>query len=196
MRTCHIILFFCIIKSCSLWGQNDSIINQRNEKETYLREHVLNKKENLGIQQLDFFDFSEDWIIQAKLVRNRGKRIKIPTSTERLANYRRFGYLCFEIKGQPMRLTVFQNLDIPRKQRKTFFVPFKDLTASKKTYGGGRYLDIPIQKNDSISLNFNDAYNPYCTYSHRYSCPLPPLENHLEVKIEAGEKIPIPQRTD
>lgn len=179
-----------------LWAQEDSIAQKRAEKEDYLREHVLDKRENLSMQSLDFFPFSDSWIIQAKLVRNRGKKIKIPTSTAREANYRRYGYLCFEIDNQPYRLTVYENLDIPRKKRTTFFVPFKDQTAPTETYGGGRYMDLPRTKSDTVSLNFNDAYNPYCVYSHRYSCPIPPLENHLEVSITAGEKLPVPQRTD
>lgn len=189
-----VISLFLISSIC--WSQEDSIAKQRVEKEDYLRENVLDGKENLSMQGLDFFPFSEDLIVPAKLVRNRGKKIKIPTSTEREANYRRYGFLCFEINEQAYRLTVYVNLDIPRKKRTSFFVPFKDLTAPQETYGGGRYLDLPITKSDSVSLNFNDAYNPYCVYSHRYSCPIPPEENQLEVRIEAGERLPIPQRTD
>jgi uncharacterized protein (DUF1684 family) len=187
-----ILLFFTTLS----WTQDDAITKKRTEKENYLREHVLDKRENLSMQSLDFFSFSESWIIKAKLVRNRGEKIKIPTSTERVANYRRYGYLCFEIDNQPYRLTIYENLAIPKKKRTTFFVPFKDQTAPIETYGGGRYLDLPRTKNDTVSINFNDAYNPYCVYSHRYSCPIPPAENHLEVSITAGEKVPIPQRTD
>ena len=189
-----VISLFLISSIC--WSQEDYIAKQRVEKEDYLRENVLDGKENLSMQGLDFFPFSEDLIVPAKLVRNRGKKIKIPTSTEREANYRRYGFLCFEINEQAYRLTVYLNLDNPRKKRTSFFVPFKDLTAPQETYGGGRYLDLPITKSDSVSLNFNDAYNPYCVYSHRYSCPIPPEENQLEVRIEAGERLPIPQRTD
>lgn len=192
-----IILFFLLLSFPSFsMAQADSIAKERTEKENYLREHVLDGKENLAMQNLSFFPFSEDWIISAKLIRDRGKKIKIPTSTEREANYRRYGYLCFEINSQPYRLTVYSNLDVPRKKRKSFFIPFKDKTAPIESYGGGRYLDLPITKSDSVQLNFNDAYNPYCVYSYRYSCPIPPKENHLEVRIEAGEKNPIPQRTD
>jgi uncharacterized protein (DUF1684 family) len=195
MKTIVLTLSLFLLTTIS-WSQEDSITKLRTEKEAYLRENVLDAKENLSMERLDFFPFSDVWLIQAKLVRNRGKKIKIPTSTDRMANYRRYGYLCFEIDEQPYRLTVYINLDVPRKKRTTFFVPFKDLTAPQETYGGGRYLDLPVTKKDSVLINFNDVYNPYCVYSHRYSCPIPPEENHLEVRIEAGEKVPVPQRTD
>ena len=59
-----------------------------------------------------------------------------------------------------------------------------------ETYGGGRYIDLTITdiKNNLIELDFNKCYNPYCAYSDGYSCPIPPDENNLKIKIEAGEK--------
>ena len=69
------------------------------------------------------------------------------------------------------------------------FLPFKDLTNGKETYGGGRFMDILIPDTDKIILDFNKAYNPYCAFSHRYSCPLPPFENWLKTEIPAGEKL-------
>jgi uncharacterized protein (DUF1684 family) len=71
------------------------------------------------------------------------------------------------------------------------YLPFKDFTNGESTYGGGRYLDFKmsdIQENQTIIIDFNKAYNPYCAYSDGYSCPIPPSENHLQVFIEAGEK--------
>jgi uncharacterized protein (DUF1684 family) len=70
------------------------------------------------------------------------------------------------------------------------FVPFKDLSSGKETYGGGRYLDFETTaiKEDLVILDFNKAYNPYCAFSSGFSCPIPPKENHLNVRVEAGEK--------
>jgi hypothetical protein len=59
------------------------------------------------------------------------------------------------------------------------------------TYGGGRYVDTSIPKGSQIILDFNLAYNPYCAYSYRYSCPIPPEENTLSFPITAGEKVPV-----
>ncbi|MDQ3048969.1 MAG: DUF1684 domain-containing protein, partial [Bacteroidota bacterium] len=54
------------------------------------------------------------------------------------------------------------------------------------SYGGGRYMDLRIPKGKTITLDFNQAYNPYCAYSTGYSCPIPPKENFLDLKVEAG----------
>ena len=67
-------------------------------------------------------------------------------------------------------------------------MPFRDGTSGRETYGAGRHLDIRVEANGSYVLDFNFAYNPYCAYSDAYSCPLPPAENWLPVRIEAGER--------
>jgi uncharacterized protein (DUF1684 family) len=62
------------------------------------------------------------------------------------------------------------------------------LTSGKESYIGGRYIDLQIPKSSTMILDFNTAYNPYCAYNHLYSCPIVPLENDLNVAIEAGVK--------
>ena len=49
-------------------------------------------------------------------------------------------------------------------------------------------MDVNMVNGKEIYLDFNKSYNPLCSYDHRFSCPVPPKENHLKVKIEAGEK--------
>ena len=68
------------------------------------------------------------------------------------------------------------------------FLPFKDKTNGVETYGGGRYLDLTVPDGDSIVIDFNKAYNPYCHYNIEYSCPLVPRENKLLFSIKAGVK--------
>lgn len=70
----------------------------------------------------------------------------------------------------------------------TYFVPFRDLTSGKESYGAGRYLDLEVPEGGEVVVDFNLAYNPYCVYSEAYSCPLPPTENWLEIPVRAGEK--------
>lgn len=70
----------------------------------------------------------------------------------------------------------------------TLFIPFLDKTSGETTYGGGRYLNVLPPNRNKIELDFNKAYNPYCTYVDGYTCALPPKENRLVVAIEAGEK--------
>ena len=68
------------------------------------------------------------------------------------------------------------------------FLPFTDLTNGDTTYGGGRYIDMRIPEKNTIILDFNQSYNPYCAYGGNYSCPIPPAENNLDIAITAGVK--------
>lgn len=116
-------------------------------------------------------------------------RIKTSTTEERL--YTRTGRLKFKLKGAEYQLMTYEDAATYRDQRPArLFVPFTDETTGRESYGGGRYLDIEMSGSggDTVILDFNLAYNPYCAYSQRYSCPIPPPENHLKVKILAGEK--------
>lgn len=117
----------------------------------------------------------------------------LESSTERTPIYRRYGYIYFELNGKKCRLTAYQNMELIKKEeyKNYLFIPFRDGTSGVESYGGGRYLDVTIPENETITIDFNLAYNPYCAYSYRYSCPVPPEENTLKIRIEAGEKIPL-----
>lgn len=70
------------------------------------------------------------------------------------------------------------------------FIPFTDMTSGEESYENGRYIDLSIADVESghFTIDFNKAYNPYCAYvSDLYNCPIPPKENHLSIKIKAGE---------
>ena len=68
-----------------------------------------------------------------------------------------------------------------------YFLPFRDATSGRETYGAGRYLDLAPPHDGKVTVDFNLAYNPYCAYSDSFSCALPPVENWLQVPIRAGE---------
>lgn len=112
------------------------------------------------------------------------------TSTERLPEYSIYGVVNFSHNGKNYSLNVYQNIELVKKPgyEKHLFVPFNDETNGKETYGGGRFLDLAETGADTLVLDFNLAYNPYCAYNHKYSCPIPPESNSLNIKIEAGEK--------
>lgn len=119
-----------------------------------------------------------------------GKPFGMKTTTDRLPQYQAVGQLRFTVAGKKERLTVFRNIDLAKKPgyEDYLFVPFTDLTNGEESYGGGRYIDLQAPLGKVVELDFNRAYNPYCAYGGKYSCPIPPLENHLEVQIEAGVK--------
>ncbi len=112
------------------------------------------------------------------------------TTTERLPEYSIYGVVRFRHKNKTYSLNVYQNIELVKKPgyEKHLFIPFNDLTNGKETYGGGRFLDITETGADKLIVDFNKAYNPYCAYNHKYSCPVPPEANDLKIKIKAGEK--------
>ena len=133
-----------------------------------------------------FYALNKKFIVKAKLERTpEAKPFQMPTSTDRLPIYRQYGVATFTIDGVQHKLSIFQNL----KHKTSLFLPFYDLTSGETTYGGGRYLDLPIQRGNKIKIDFNRAYHPYCAYNDGYSCPIPPSENRLEVEILAGVKL-------
>src|SRR5690606_21025371 len=115
---------------------------------------------------------------------------EMPTTTERKPKYKKYGELTFVLLADTLKLSIYQNIGLITKPgyENYLFLPFKDLTNGKESYGGGRYLDLRIPQDSTLVLNFNLAYNPYCAYNHHYSCPIPPYENHLNVEIPVGVK--------
>ena len=115
---------------------------------------------------------------------------RMKTTTDRLPEYALYGKATFVLKGQEMSLNVYQNVELLKKPgyQNYLFIPFNDSTNGVETYGGGRFIDGENTGRETILLDFNTAYNPYCAYNHKYSCPIPPEENSLPVRIEAGEK--------
>lgn len=100
--------------------------------------------------------------------------------------YFRHGYFEFSVERTTVQIHAYKPVHAHGPE--FLFVPFRDATSGKETYGAGRYLDLEPQRSGAYDLDFNLAYNPYCAYSDDYVCPLPPVENWLTVPIRAGEK--------
>jgi len=144
-----------------------------------------------SFEELEFFSINLNYRIDAKFVRTPDQKpFKMATSTKRKPEYVKYGEAHFVIGDSSFVLTLYQSLSLKKEEEYSnyLFLPFKDYTNGFGSYGGGRYIDLEIPEGDIITLDFNQAYNPYCAYSDRYSCPLVPDENHLEVEIPAGVK--------
>jgi uncharacterized protein len=151
----------------------------------------LSKEKLQEFEGLPFFPIDENY----RVVSTFQKLPKVDlhtfkTSDNRLRDYEKYGIATFTLDGQEMQLTLFKSISkvITPGYENSLFLPFTDLTNGKETYGGGRYMDVEIPEGDSIVLDFNKSYNPYCAYSTNYSCPIPPKENDLPVYIKAGIK--------
>jgi uncharacterized protein (DUF1684 family) len=112
-----------------------------------------------------------------------GERLKIGTTDGQAKEFERAGRIHFEAGGQPVTLTVFREIG-----RGRYYLPFRDATAGKECYAVGRYLDPRARPDGTLVVDFNYAYNPYCAYGDGWSCPIPPRENVVSARIEAGEK--------
>ena len=99
------------------------------------------------------------------------------------------GTFAFTLLGVACRLLAFEpapgEVDEPY-----ILIPFRDATTGNETYGAGRYLDLDPREDDAYDLDLNRAYHPYCAYDDAWSCTLPPPENRLAVRVEAGERLP------
>ncbi len=140
---------------------------------------------------LDFFKPDTNYIIKAKFSRTPDAiPFLMPTTTERKSKEVVYGIAHFTLNGKEYKLEIYQNPELTLEEAFVdyLFLPFTDNTNGTETYGGGRYLDLKIPVGDSIVLNFNKAYNPYCAYNKKYSCPLVPSVNNLDTKVLAGVK--------
>ena len=137
---------------------------------------------------LAYFPIDEAYAVPAALEpASERTRIKVPTSTGKIRDIERVGTLKFSLRGQPLKLTAFLEVDDPRANR--LFVPFSDLTSGAESYAAGRYMELDPTPTGIYVVDFNAAYHPYCYYSPEYDCPFPPKENRLELPIRAGEKM-------
>lgn len=141
---------------------------------------------------LAYFPIDEIYAVPATLEPAAERtRMQVPTSAGKMRNIERIGTLKFSIRGQPLRLTAF--LDLESGDTNRLFVPFSDLTSGAETYPAGRYMELDPTPTGIYLVDFNIAYHPYCYYSPEFDCPYPPKENRLEVPIRAGERM---QKTD
>lgn len=154
--------------------------------------HSPLKKEDL--QNLRFYNADSTYRATAKveLLTNEPTFI-MPVFSGTGQQYARYAKIKFTLKGKAMELTVYRSIALAAiPQLKDYlFLPFTDETNGTTTYGGGRYIDLREGdfKGDSVVIDFNKAYNPYCAFAAGYQCPKPPDENRLQVAIEAGEKL-------
>lgn len=140
---------------------------------------------------LSFFLPDTNFRVIAKFVRTpEAVPFMMPTTTDRKSKEVTYGVAYFTLKGEEYELEVYQNqeLKLEEEYEDYLFLPFLDETNGEETYSGGRYIDLSIPEGDSLIIDFNRAYNPYCVYNKKYSCPIVPTINSLPLKIMAGVK--------
>lgn len=142
-------------------------------------------------QALEYFVPDTNYIVLAHFKRTpNALPFLMSTTTDEKSEEVVYGVVSFELNGLKHQLEVYQNSELKMQEQYQdyLFLPFLDNTNGKETYGGGRYIDLIIPNGDSILIDFNKAYNPYCVYNKKYSCPLVPRQNYLKTRVLAGVK--------
>jgi len=164
-------------------------------RNNYISEHLLDDHSPItykNVQHLRFFEVSEDFKVecQVELIKD-AEGFQMHTHSGAIRTYYKYAKLTFELNNVQEELYVYRSKRSMASEEYTdyLFLPFTDDTNYKTTFGGGRYIDLKLADlaSDTYLLDFNRCYNPYCAYAGGYSCPIPPKENDLLIKIEAGE---------
>ncbi|MFC7073759.1 DUF1684 domain-containing protein [Halovenus rubra] len=139
---------------------------------------------------LDYFDPDMEYRAEADVTRfSEPETVELDTSDGRSVRYSRLFEFSFELRGQTQTLAGYR-----QQPEDAIFVPFRDKTTGQQTYTDGRYIELETEQDltdgDSIEIDFNLAYSPFCAYSETFACPLPPEENWLDIIVPAGEKSP------
>jgi uncharacterized protein (DUF1684 family) len=165
---------------------------QRADKDEYMKSDAESpfKDSKEPFTGLKYFEPNPKFRINANLeaVENK-KMVVLQTSDNKEQRYLEYAYATFTLDDVRCKLLILEVAD-NGPFRGTLFLAFADQSSAIETYGAGRYLDIKkVPGATSITLDFNEAYNPYCAYNDTFSCPFPPKENNLNVAILAGERV-------
>ena len=165
--------------------QNELNSEYLNPKESPLRGDNL-----MNFKQHPFFPINLKYRVKAKLTKTKHPvPFELPTSSGKFKQYQEYGTATIELDGKSLTLSIYQSLDLMKmnQYKDHLFLPFRDETNEKETYGGGKYMDLKIPKDDEIILDFNQSYQPFCAYNaFDYNCPIVPEKNKLPLRIEAG----------
>lgn len=163
------------------------IKNLRNDKDAYLKKDTASPiKDKVKFLSLKYFEIDPAYKIVGKIDRmTSGQTINIMMSGGDVEEYEAYGNVKFEINGVKCTLKIFKTPE------GNLFLPFKDLTSNKETYGAGRYLDFGVNEvnGNQITIDFNKAYHPYCAYNQTFTCPVPPAENFINALVKVGERL-------
>ena len=189
-------------------GAPITLVSDLHEEPTTLRHgsvsfYLIERGDRVGIRVKDSasavrtafagierFPVTFDWrLVTEYRPRTEAKTLQIPTAIGTVDDMASPGTIHFEKDGRSFQLDAFEGSDA----QEVWFV-FGDLTNAKTTYGGGRFLysrftDGDASQAGSLVVDFNRAYNPPCVFTPYATCPLPTLENRLDIAVEAGEKV-------
>jgi uncharacterized protein (DUF1684 family) len=172
-------------------GWREELLAHREKKDRFFAEHrqsPLPDDEREGFDGLGYYDPDPDYRVEATLEPiDSGETFEMGMTAGEPVEYERVARLEFDLNG-PRELYAYRQPG----EAGSLFVPFRDATAPEETYGAGRYMEFEVEGDvgavTTVTLDFDLAYFPFCAYNDAFACPLPPAENHLDLRIEAGER--------
>ncbi len=192
-----VLLFWCAIgysqNGATIISDNEEFRHELNAEYADSAKSPLTKEDFNSFTGLPFFEIDTNYHVVAEFERaKKSKSFKMKTTTDRRPVYEIYGTVTFTLSGKDVKLNVYQShrLREMEQYKNDLFLPFTDLSNGAESYGGGRFIDLEIPEGTTIEIDFNQAYNPYCAYSTRYSCPIPPKGNFIDLSVLAGVKNP------
>ncbi len=182
-----------LIIGFGLWQNNDQemvdqILRQQSSALKFLR---FNKDSPILEHErrnypLSYFPVNLEYRIIARWIPiEKVQPLFIPTSTNETVQYLEKGTITFSIDNQVFDLTVYE--DLGNQNSRELLLIFTDQSTGVTTYSGGRYLKLKQIGKNSMLVDFNLAYQPFCAYNKAYSCPIPPTSNHIDIPMHAGQ---------
>lgn len=188
MALAVVLILLSIVTSYNKSTHSQKLLDFRKQKDHYFRtspDSPIGNKENF--KGLVYYEPNSNLKVKANLtLLNDTLPFSLSKNDGKKTKYIRYAIANFTVNNQEQQLTLLKLKD--KIDNNVLFIPFADKTNGGETYEGGRYLDVKLKNEKTIVLDFNLAYNPYCAYSYKYSCPVPPRENILSIPIQAGEK--------
>ena len=172
---------------------NPTVLSYKN-----FRWHIIKRQDKFGVRLRDLnaplvknfkgietFPINDDWKMEASFVPyNPPREILIPNVLGMIDTSKAAGKIIFKKDGKEFSLEALDG------GPDSFFIIFADETSGKETYGAGRFLSVEKPKQgQKFYIDFNKAYNPPCVFTKYATCPIPPKENHLKLRVTAGEKM-------
>ncbi|WP_049986215.1 DUF1684 domain-containing protein [Halobellus rufus] len=168
----------------------------RREKDDFFGSHPQSPvppAEREDFEGLDYFDPNLDYRVEATATRHDDPD-PVPMETNTGEEVRYVRVVTFEVELGEANIRLHGYKQRPDDADEPVFVPFRDKTTGQQTYRGGRYLELhpegDLVDGETVVIDFNLAYTPFCAFSEAFSCPLPPEENWLDVAVAAGERDP------
>lgn len=201
MNKIKLLVFLGIVVLSAACGKNyspdeESYIKEMNEyrmhKDSVMEftpDSPFNKKGKEHFEPLKYFEVDPEFVFMCKLnLYEKSDTVAIfgTKGDERKAV--RYGYFTFKYNNKEYRLNVYESYG--KDGSKGYMSWFTDKTTNEESYGVGRYLNINLSPDPEYiyKVDFNLAFNPYCSYSKNYSCAIPTKDDYIDLAITAGEK--------